>query len=132
MRTLIIGRSRGADIILTDKSVAPRHAELVLTDDGKCYLTDCASGGGSWIQVDQEWAELRQSFVTKEQRIRFGDHECDLPALLATISRRRNVAGVGVGGGEGGEAGTGQAGTAPLTGTVERDPVTGEIVRKRP
>ncbi|MGI9491172.1 MAG: FHA domain-containing protein, partial [Geminicoccaceae bacterium] len=44
----MIGRSLYANITLVDASVAPHHAELVVTDDDRYYLTDCASASGTW------------------------------------------------------------------------------------
>ena len=46
MRTLVIGRSPSADVVIADASLAPHHAELVITDDGRLYLTDCATDAG--------------------------------------------------------------------------------------
>ena len=43
VRTLVIGRSPSADVVIADASLAPHHAELVITDDGRLYLTDCAT-----------------------------------------------------------------------------------------
>ncbi len=122
----MIGRSREADIILTDASIAPRHAELVISDDHDHYLTDCASGGGSWIKSADGWRPLRQDFVTEQATLRFGSHETSLSQLLAALRPRQRR-----------QSSTGGSDTANndatrLTGTVERDPATGEIVRKRP
>ena len=47
-KTFVIGRSSFADIVIPDESVAPRHAEVVITADGRYYVTDCASTGGTF------------------------------------------------------------------------------------
>ena len=52
LKTLVIGRSPSADVVIADASVAPHHAELVITDDGRLYLTDCATDGGTWVGSD--------------------------------------------------------------------------------
>ena len=50
VRTLVIGRSPSADVVIADASLAPHHAELVVTDDGRLYVTDCATDAGTWIR----------------------------------------------------------------------------------
>ena len=125
MRTYVIGRSREADIILTNASIAPRHAELVVSNHDDYYLTDCASGSGSWLQTGDSWTPLRQGFVTERHRIRFGTYETSLSQLISAL--RRGTRGQP-------SEGSGSAianSAAMLAGTVERDPTTGEIVRKR-
>jgi hypothetical protein len=130
LRTLVIGRSPSADVVIADASVAPHHAELVVTDDGRLYLTDCATEGGTWRQGGGSesapgWHPVRQAFVAPDEPLRLGDHQCTVGDLL----RRR-------GGAPSDSAGTGGAWDGPersrVRGPVARDPATGEIVRRRP
>lgn len=127
MRTLLIGRSHAADIVIAEAGVAARHAELVLTDDGRHHLTDCASGAGTWRRpaatgAEGAWRPLRQGFVRLDDDVRFGGHRCTVADLLATAGAAAPS--------EGGEA-PGQDHHHRPRGPVERDPVTGEIVRRR-
>ena len=129
MRTFVIGRSPDADIVLADASVGRQHAELVITDDGRFHLTDCGGGDGTWravaMRAGQEvWERTRQSFVAAGQPLRFGDIRVTVQELLARRepSPREQEAAGPVGGG------TAEPG---LRGPVERDPRTGEIVRRR-
>jgi pSer/pThr/pTyr-binding forkhead associated (FHA) protein len=131
MRTFVIGRSPDADIVLADASVARQHAELVITDDGRFHLTDCGGGDGTWravaMRAGQEvWERTRQSFVATGQPLRFGSTRVTVQELLARRSpdtREQAAAG---------PAGGGAGATEPgLRGPVERDPRTGEIVRRR-
>lgn len=121
--------------MISDESVAPRHAEVVVTDDGRFYLTDCASPGGTWRRIawqdnsaaarEQDWELLRQAFVRGDEKLRFGQHLASLDALFAALVRK-----AGFDAGESGGAGGG--GTPRPRGRVERDPLTGQIIRKRP
>lgn len=126
----MIGRSPSADVVIADASVAPHHAELVITADGRFHLTDCATDSGTWRQSDDgegalSWHPVRQDFVRPEEPLRLGDHRCSANDLLHR-------------GGSAPDATPGIAGSwhAPgrsrLRGPVVRDPATGEIVRRRP
>ena len=134
MRTFIIGRSPDADIVLADESVARQHAELVVTDDGRYHLTDCGGDGGTWRSLARRggediWERTRQSFVAATQPLRFG--QCRTTAremLVAQAQLARSTAGEAEPGGAGRSGGNGPSG---LSGPVERDPRTGEIVRRR-
>ncbi len=149
MKTLVIGRSPFADVVVADASVAPHHAELIVTDVGRLYLVDCASAGGTWRRAPDrprdggsgdgqhrqagagEWSRIRQSFVTADEPLRLGDYPCSAEALLRAArdaSPPRAVAATGAASG----ASPGDGGRQPLRGRVERDALTGEIVRRRP
>ncbi len=136
MKTLVIGRSPFADIVIADPTVAPHHAELVLTGDGRLYLTDCASPGGSRRGRTGDdgatvWEAIRQDFVEPDEPLRLGQHPCTAAALITAARGEGAVAGVAVGGG----TDRGEGAEAPrrgLRGRLERDPQTGEVVRRRP
>jgi hypothetical protein len=118
---------------MADPSVATHHAELVLTDDGRLYLTDCASETGTW-RLDgepggeQHWRPVRQAFVTEAEPLKLGEHRCTASQLVWAARQ--------------GQAGDGQSSALQqerlerdrprLRGRVERDAATGEIVRRRP
>jgi len=125
MRTYLVGRSPYADVVIADPSVSEQHAEIVETSDGRLFMTDCGSDRGTW-QLSGElgqraWKPLRQGFVGRNEVLRLGDHESTLADLLTPLVSREYG---GTGGGQ--EPGRG------LKGRVERDPVTGEVVRRRP
>jgi hypothetical protein len=128
LRTLVIGRSPSADVVIADASVAPHHAELVITDDGRLYLTDCATDGGTWVRTEVEtasgWQPVRQEFVRPDQPLRLGDHQCTAGDLLRW-SRGAPADASASGGWD-------SAAQRRVRGPVARDPVTGEIVRRRP
>jgi hypothetical protein len=130
----VIGRSPSADVVLADTSVAPHHAELVITADGRFHLTDCASGGGTWIKGawikgeaggDPDWRPVRQDFVQPAQLLRLGDYQCTVADLLRWSRAAPAAASAGGGTWE-------AAGQRRIRGPVARDPTTGEIVRRRP
>lgn len=122
-------------MVIADASVAPHHAELVVTEDGRLHLTDCASASGTWREVAPKegeagagWQAVRQAFVRPEEALRLGDHRCTARELLREATAR--AGGTASGQELPGEGGGGRA--ARLRGRLERDPRTGEIVRRRP
>lgn len=114
--------------------MAPHHAELVLTDDGRLHVTDCATESGTWRQVrhagaaEGRWEPVRQAFIGEDDALRLGDHACTARELVDAVRERPS----------GDEARSGrqreyaESRRRRLRGRVERDPVTGEIVRRRP
>lgn len=136
MMTYVIGRSAFADIVVADDSVAPRHAELVVTDDGRFHITDCATATGTWRQAgpyqagetggEAPWEPVRQAFVSQQEPLRLGGYLCTLKALLQTASGDRAVP-------QDGRGGPAALPDRPQRhkGRVERDAKTGEIVRTR-
>jgi hypothetical protein len=127
LRTLVIGRSPFADVVVADGSVAPHHAELVLTDDDRLHLTDCGTETGSWRQRSGgDWQAVRQAFVDRAEPLRLGDFRCTPDDLLRIAGERTPTGGLG-------PDPAWQGGSAQrLRGRLERDPRTGEIVRRRP
>jgi hypothetical protein len=123
-RTIVVGRSAGADVVIADPTVAPRHAELVVTSHGRLHLTDCATATGTWLRdgATGTWQQVRQQFVAREAELRLGDHACragDLVGATAGSDGARH----------GGSVAPASLGTR--RGRIERDPATGEIVRRR-
>ena len=137
MKTYVIGRSALADIVLADESVAPRHAEVVVTDDGRYHLTDCATASGTWRRISASgsetsvapplWEPLRQAFVQGDEPLRLGEHHCTLKDLLHLAAEGSAAPGVqpALVAAVAGEP------VPRVRGRVERDAKTGEIVRKR-
>lgn len=137
MRTLVLGRSPFADVVVAEASVAPHHAELTVTDDGRLYLVDCAAKAGTWRQGaartdgQDHWLPLRQDFVAGDEPLRLGDYRCTAAQLLRAARDAPGRPG-GTAAMAAAEASPAEGGRQPLRGRVERDALTGEIVRRRP
>lgn len=135
MRTLVIGRSPFADVIIAEASVAPHHAELVVTDDGRLYLTDCATDSGTWRRApagdgtEGRWEPVRQAFIGEDDALRLGEHGCTPRELIEAARESPSADDEGRSGRQREYA---ESQRRRLRGRVERDPVTGEIIRRRP
>ncbi len=145
-RTLVIGRSPFADVVVADASVAPHHLELVIADNGRVHATDCATQGGTWQMPSpsrhgstnaattgaaaEGWVRVRQAFVTPQTPLRLGEYCCTVGELLARARKGPPPAAAGEAAGE--TRLSPARGGLVLRGRVERDAATGEIVRRRP
>ena len=132
MRLLLIGRSAHADVVIPDPSVSAFHAEVVATEDGRFYLTDRASDQGTYHRRSDadSWASVRQAFVERSDQLRLGDYVCHVADLL-DLALVRKPAGQGESSSGATAMQAGEALRDRPRGAVERDPITGEIVRRR-
>ena len=135
MHSYVIGRSPHADIVLADPSVARRHAELLRAEDGRLFLTDCASDNGSWILDVSgsgfgQWLPIRQGFVEPLDTLRLGEFRCTPSQLLKLAGSEAQHHDDSPDGAS--ALGPRNDATALHHGAVERDPHTGEIIRRRP
>lgn len=80
-----IGRSSATDIQIGDRSVSRFHAELIVTRDGSYYLTDCGSGGGSFIARGGEWTPIQQQYIRATDNILLGRYQTTTQQLIAML-----------------------------------------------
>jgi len=103
MKTYWIGRRENMDIRINHPSISSRHAELVVTDDGRFHLTDCASTNGIYWRHQGLESAIKQAYVGAHDWLLLGQVETTVNKLLAL------------------------AGKASSPGKVVRNVVTGEI-----
>ena len=84
MRLITIGRSPDNDVHIDDATVSRRHAELVVTNDGQYYLSDCNSTVGTCVAAPGGAIAIRQRFVQRDDQLTFGDVEVSLREILST------------------------------------------------
>lgn len=122
-----IGRGSDVDIRIDDNSVSRLHAELVVTESGSHYLTDCASTNGSYVAQNGEWIPIRQDFITPTDVILLGQYRTTVPQLIAMAAQgdRRNASDLP----SGGERKPLPTDDLPK-GPVKRRPGTGEIIKE--
>ena len=82
-RTLLIGRTRKADLRLSHPTVSRRHAEITVTESGRCYLIDRSSSRGTYRRdAEGRWKRHRCGFVGLAVPVRFGSLETTVADLL--------------------------------------------------
>ena len=76
MKLLIVGRSAHADVVIPDASVSAYHAEIMITADRRCHITDRASAQGTFhrTSVTEAWTSVRQNFVDMSDQLRHNKH----------------------------------------------------------
>ena len=73
MRLVRIGRSEFNEARLDDPTVSRRHAEMIVLADGRLFVTDCMSTGGTHVNVNGQWSPIRQTYVEPNSQLRFGN-----------------------------------------------------------
>lgn len=127
-----IGRGEQADIQIAHNSVSRSHAEMIVTTDGRCYLTDCASRGGTRREKNGEWVPVTQDFVSLTDALLLGRYQTSVKQLLALAAQGKGRKTVPEDGNHPG-SGASQRGAAEddrPRGRVRRDEETGDIIPK--
>ena len=123
-----IGRDAAAAITVPHVTVSRVHAEVIPLPDGRMYITDCVSTNGTFLNEDGRWRRISQEFVGAGVRLRFGEVEMSVPALLTQIAPLKG-AGTEAHGARGAEPPTAEPEEQlDVSGGVALDPETGEPV----
>ena len=110
-QTYRLGRHPDCDIVCSHRSVSRQHAEIVRVDSETLFAVDCGSSWGTFAIVGGDWTLVRQVYLRKGDRIRFGEQQSSYGLLLIEINalRTRTI--------------TGELGSA----TVTRNPRSGKL-----
>ena len=88
LQAYLIGRHSDCDFRLDDRSVSRKHAEVVPLADGRFYLTDRNSTGGTFVLESGNWKKIRQAFIEPNQSVRLGHKE--IRATSFNVLRAKN------------------------------------------
>jgi S1-C subfamily serine protease len=67
-QSLVIGRSRSCDVVLSHESVSRRHARIWLDKSGVLWIEDLGSSAGTYVGAER----VRKAAVPPGERVRFG------------------------------------------------------------
>jgi predicted component of type VI protein secretion system len=129
-----VGRSKECDVVIADPTVSRHHAEFVVNSANDLVLVDCESTFGTFVRTESEWRRITTSRVKPDDRIRLGQYETSIKAIIAAIAARLPSPPPST-------PPTPSTRPAPPTAAlgaatqgrtiVERDPETGEIVTRK-
>jgi hypothetical protein len=68
---LTIGRNHKNDIVLLDRSISRKHAQVSVESSGKYAITDVSSGGGIYVNGER----VKKSQLNNGDEIRIGDFQ---------------------------------------------------------
>lgn len=120
IRTFVVGRDPSCDYHISDETVSRRHAEVILANDGRFFVTDRGTTSGTFVLAGDQWKPVRQAYVEPTARIRFGRHEMAAARLTALRGQ-----------GSDGSADAGDPAPERVNAPA-RNPETAEIVEKEP
>jgi hypothetical protein len=67
-QSLVIGRSRSCDVVLSHESVSRRHARMWLDKSGALWIEDLGSSAGTYAGSER----IKKAAIPPGQRVRFG------------------------------------------------------------
>jgi len=87
IRTIRIGSSPEADLVLADESIDPSHAELAEFADHVLFLADLGSECGTYILRNGTYERHNQGEVKQEDLLRFGEIQFSVAEILSAVSQ---------------------------------------------
>lgn len=82
MKRYSIGRDDSNDIVIDDRSVSRRHAELVDRGKGVYQIIDSGSSNGTSCLGEAGWESVISAELDADALVRIGDHDTSVSALL--------------------------------------------------
>jgi len=80
-RKIRIGRDAGCDVVLSDRSVSRKHADLMIDASGVMELLDLDSSSGTFLIRDGKEDSIARAKLKEGDKVRFGEVELTLEAL---------------------------------------------------
>lgn len=100
-----IGRSKNNDVVINNMTVSREHAVLEVVD-GRITLRDAGSRGGTYVVIDGKPEKTSYKIVSETDQFQLGSEILTVKSVIEQASKKSREA------------------------TYERNPVTGEIIRK--
>jgi len=86
-RKIRIGRDAGCDIVLSDRSVSRKHADLMIESSGAMELLDLDSSSGTYLIRDGKEDSIARAKLKPGDKLRFGEVELTLEALQDRVQK---------------------------------------------
>lgn len=128
MKTYKIGRSaKKSDIVLANMSTQVSGVHLELTDVGnnRYYINDLSRNGTFILAANNQWSRIKQTYVDINTQLRLADYQTTVYAIIkaiqSTAEPARNLQK---------EISQSSKNEGVYIGKVERNPETGEVIRR--
>jgi len=82
---ITIGRDPSCGVVVADDSISRIHAEMIVLEGGRLFLTDRNSTNGTWIVRNGKEIVVRQEYVYKGDVVRFGDVQMSASELADAL-----------------------------------------------
>ncbi len=135
MKSFLLGRGLECDVVLTDPSVSRRHAEFVVKSEREFLLRDSESTYGTFVLSGQDWKQITVAPVAIDDQIRLGSYTTTVRAIMSAVIEKLRASAPA------------EPKPPPKTVTpplpkepvrepakrpaLERDPETGEIIKRK-
>ena len=82
-----IGRDSACDLVLTDRSVSRRHADLMMEPGGRLEILDRESSSGTFLLRDGKEHSISRARLLPTDSVRFGEYEITVKDLVERLRR---------------------------------------------
>jgi predicted component of type VI protein secretion system len=82
-----IGRDAGCDLVIADRSVSRRHADLMVEPGGGLEILDRESSGGTFLLRDGKEHSISRARLRPTDALKFGEHKMTVKELLARLPK---------------------------------------------
>jgi pSer/pThr/pTyr-binding forkhead associated (FHA) protein len=81
-KKISIGRDASCDLVLNDRSISRRHAELQVASDGGLQIVDLESSGGTFVLRDGKDELILKAKLKSTDSLRLGEYEITVYELM--------------------------------------------------
>jgi pSer/pThr/pTyr-binding forkhead associated (FHA) protein len=115
MKSYLIGRDLHCDVVIADPTIGRQHCELISDTDTHFILADRDSMNGTFLWKAGDWCRVTTVRVARDDKIRLGLYETSIEQLVRSFAERKSS-----------DHPVSRTGSS----VVERNPETGEIIRR--
>ncbi len=81
-KKISIGRDAACDLVITDRSVSRRHAELTVEAGGALEIKDLDSSGGTYLIRDGREELVSRARLQRTDSVKLGEYEISVYEIL--------------------------------------------------
>lgn len=95
MNPVTLGHADNCDIVLDDATLAAVHARAHIDTQGRLWVSDADSQGGTQLGRDGAWARVKTALWREGDRVRLGEREIERAMVLAALAEKNRTRGRG-------------------------------------